>query len=157
MPETAREYLIHRFRGDAHALRERVSALQSGARIPGPDLATSRQMAAACDEVADMLDAISPRDELSEEMAALGALLPLLEKKASVNATLPPVRAVFAGAATRIREVKRLRHRRSGVHRMRKAMTNWRTTSMTRSMTTSTMTISSRTTSNESEARPARG
>ncbi|GAB1344593.1 hypothetical protein [Gemmatimonas sp.] len=106
MPETAREYLIHRFRGDAHALRERVSALQSGARIPGPDLATSRQMAAACDEVADMLDAISPRDELSEEMAALGALLPLLEKKASVNATLPPVRAVFAGAATRIREVQ---------------------------------------------------
>ena len=106
MPETAREYLIHRFRGDAQSLRERVSALQSGTRIPGPDLNTSRQMAAACDEVADMLDAISPSDALSEELAALGAMLPLLEKKATVNATVPPVRAVYAGAATRIREVQ---------------------------------------------------
>jgi hypothetical protein len=106
MPETAREYLIHRFRGDAQSLRERVNALQSGTRMPGPDANTSRQMAQACEEVADMLDAIAPRDVLSEELAELGALLPLLEKKANVNATLPPVRAVYAGAATRIREVQ---------------------------------------------------
>lgn len=105
MPETAREYLMHRFRGDATSLRNRVSALAQGTKIPGPDAAMSQRMASACEDVAQMVEAMAPNDDPSAELAALVALIPLLEQRASQHAAQAPVRAVYAGAATRIREV----------------------------------------------------
>ena len=47
MAETAREYLIHRFRGDAEALRSRCEVLQRGTKVPGP-CAFAPASAAAC-------------------------------------------------------------------------------------------------------------
>lgn len=114
MPETAREYLVHRFRGDAQSLRDRLTALQRGTKLPGPDAAMSRRMAEACDAVAAMIDSIAPQDSLEEELAALGALVPLLEQRAKANEQAPPVRAVYAGAATRIREVEAAEARARG-------------------------------------------
>ncbi len=106
MPETAREYLMHRFRGDASSLRDRVSALAQGTKIPGPDATMSQRMASACEDVAQMVEAIAPNDDPSAELAALVALIPLLEQRAGQHAAQAPVRAVYAGAATRIREVQ---------------------------------------------------
>ena len=106
MAETAREYLIHRFRGDAQALRFRCEVLQRGTKVPGPDLPTSRQMASACDTVVGLLEAIAPHHESAAGLSALVALIPVLEQHARGHSASPPVRAVFAGAATRIREVE---------------------------------------------------
>jgi len=111
MAETAREYLIHRFRGDAEALRSRCEVLQRGTKVPGPDLPTSRQMASACDTVVGLLEAIAPQDEAAAELGALVALIPVLEQHARGHAASPPMRAVFAGAATRIREVEAVEQR----------------------------------------------
>jgi hypothetical protein len=106
MAETAREYLMHRFRGDAHALRERTAALRQGTKIPGPDATTSGRMADACDVVVRLLEGLGSQDDVPREIAALVALIPHLEERARASATIPPVRAVYAGAATRIREVE---------------------------------------------------
>jgi hypothetical protein len=106
MPETAREYLIARFRSDTTSLRERTESLRRGASIPGPDLETSRRMADACEAVAEILAAIAPGDDVQQELDALFALVPLLEERAEQQAATPAVRAVYAGAATRIREVR---------------------------------------------------
>jgi hypothetical protein len=106
MAETAREYLMHRFRGDAQALRDRIDALKRGTRIAGPDAATSQRMADACETVVSMIEAIVPHEDLQQELAALVALVPLLEQRARANEQSPPVRAVYSGAATRIREVE---------------------------------------------------
>ncbi|AMW05458.1 hypothetical protein [Gemmatimonas phototrophica] len=106
MPQSAREYLRHRFRGDADALRERVTAMQRGSKLPGPDAATSRKMADACEDVVTMLDSVAAHEDAAAELVGIVALVPQLEQKARDTATLPPVRAVYAGAATRIREVQ---------------------------------------------------
>jgi len=106
MAETAREYLIHRFRGDAQSLRERMSSLQRGVNMPGPDAKTSGRMADACDDVVQLLDAIGAHEDVQSELAALVALIPQLEERAKGAGQWPPVRAVYAGAATRIREVE---------------------------------------------------
>lgn len=106
MAETAREYLIHRFRGDAQSLRERAASLQRGTSIPGPDAATSARMADACEAVVQLLEGIGQHDEVHRELTALAALIPQLEAQAKASGQLPPVRAVYAGAATRIREVE---------------------------------------------------
>jgi hypothetical protein len=63
-------------------------------------------MAEACRDVVALLEHIRPHHEAAEELAAIVSLVPLLEQKARDTATLPPVRAVYAGAATRIREVQ---------------------------------------------------
>jgi hypothetical protein len=109
-----RAYLLDRFRTDGDTLRQRVSALRAGASQPGPDAAMSQRMATACDDVVAMIVAI-PDDEDHEVVAsALRALIPLLEQCAAQAAAAPPVRAVYVGAATRIREVvdAELRHAR---------------------------------------------
>ncbi len=106
MPHTAREYLVHRFRGDAQVLTDRVAALQRGTKIPGPDAATSRRMAEACEAVASMVESIAPHEHAADELDAIVALIPLLEQRARDAGMLPPVRAVYTGAATRIREVQ---------------------------------------------------
>lgn len=106
MSQTAREYLMHRFRGDAEALTERVAAFQRGSKMPGPDASTSQRMADACAAVVALLEGIAPHDDAAAELAAITSLVPLLESKARDASSLPPVRAVYAGAATRIREVQ---------------------------------------------------
>ena len=107
MPATARDYLVDRFRTDAAALRLRADTLHAtrGAPTPGPDAATSRRMATACDAVVTMIDAIPAVPEVSAMMAALMALVPLLEQHAANESSTPAVRAVYVGAATRIREI----------------------------------------------------
>lgn len=110
---TAREYLIDRFRGDAVALQERVASLKKGIKMPGPDVAMSTRMAEACEAVASMIGAL-PDESPDGTLADLLALVPLLEQRAQEHAAQPPVRAVYAGAATRIREVYEAETRASG-------------------------------------------
>ena len=106
MSTTAREYLVHRFQTDAAVLRERVAAIARGTKVPGPDAATSGRMADACDEVVTMLLAIADHGDADAELDAIMALVPLLEHRAKEQSSNPAVRSVFAGAATRIREVR---------------------------------------------------
>ena len=63
-------------------------------------------MAEACDEVVAMVSAIPDGDDAAAVIASLTALIPLLERRAAAVASAPPVRAVFVGAATRIREIE---------------------------------------------------
>ena len=100
-----RTYLLSRFRADADALRERAAFLRSAPPQPGPDAATSIRMADACDDVTAMIDAVPERTAALETIDALTSLIPLLESRAAAASDRPPVRAVYAGAATRIREV----------------------------------------------------
>lgn len=106
MTTTAREYLVNRFQTDAAVLRERVALMARGTKVPGPDAATSSRMADACDEVVAMLMAIASNGDADAELDAIMALVPLLERRASEQQSNPAVRSVYAGAATRIREVR---------------------------------------------------
>ena len=87
-------------------LRERVALLARGTKVPGPDAATSSRMADACDEVVAMLLAIASHGDASAELDAIMALVPLLEHRATEQQSNPAIRSVYAGAATRIREVR---------------------------------------------------
>lgn len=98
-----RAYLLDRFRADATTLRERMAALEAGAARPGPDAATSRAMAAACDEVVDLITGL-PNGDPGGRREALHGLLPRLQELAQRHAGQPAVRAVYAGAITRIRD-----------------------------------------------------
>ena len=100
-----RTYLIDRFRADAAALRQRVVLLQSGAPPLGPDALTSLRMAEACDDVIAIVEAIPESDETTAVVSTLTAIIPLLERRAAAASDAPAVRAVYAGAATRIREI----------------------------------------------------
>ena len=104
MADEARTYLQQRFTQDAQQLRERVAQLRAGHALPGPDAATSDAMATACDTVVAMLEALPEHDEVEMLIRDLLALVPVLERHAQ-NAKQPPVRAVYTGAATRVREV----------------------------------------------------
>lgn len=104
MADDARTYLQQRFTQDAQQLRERVAQLRAGNALPGPDAATSDAMATACDTVVAMLEALPEHDEVEMLIRDLLALVPVLERHAQ-NAKQPPVRAVYTGAATRVREV----------------------------------------------------
>ncbi len=106
MTTTAREYLANRFQTDAAVLRERVALMARGTKVPGPDAATSSRMADACDEVVAMLLAIVGNGDADVELDAIMALVPLLEHRAAEHLLNPAVRSVYAGAATRIREVR---------------------------------------------------
>jgi len=100
----ARTYLQQRFTQDAQQLRGRVAQLRAGTSMPGPDAATSDAMAKACDTVVAMLDALPAHDEVELLIRDLLALVPVLERHAQ-QAKQPLVRAVYTGAATRVREV----------------------------------------------------
>lgn len=99
------QYLLDRFLADAAALRQRAVALRNGPPQPGPDAAMSQRMATACDDVVAMLEAIPDSDDVRALIDSLTALVPLLEQRAAAAMNAPPLRAVYAGAATRIREV----------------------------------------------------
>ena len=104
MTEDARSYLLHRFTNDATQLRERVVQLRKGVTVPGPDATTSERMADACDDVANMLTSLPLNASPDHMVQSLLALVPQLEKRAQ-GASVPPVRAVYIGAATRVKEV----------------------------------------------------
>ncbi len=106
MTTTARAYLVNRFQTDAVVLRERVALMARGTKVPGPDAATSRRMADACDEVVAMLLAVAGSGHAATELEAIMALVPLLEHRATEQQSNPAVRSVYVGAATRIREVR---------------------------------------------------
>lgn len=105
MTATAREYLVNRFQADAVALRDRVALMARGTKVPGPDAATSRRMADSCDDVAALLLALAHTGDAHADLDAIMALLPLLEQRADGQKSNPAVRSVYAGAATRIREI----------------------------------------------------
>ena len=116
MTTTARDYLVNRFQTDAVVLRERVALLARGTKVPGPDAATSSRMADACDEVVAMLLAIASHGDASVELDAIMALVPLLEHRATEQQSNPAIRSVYAGAATRIREVRLAEAQSSPAH-----------------------------------------
>ena len=98
-------HLAGRFASDARALRARAEQLASapaasprgGARQPaGPDAAGCRAMADACDRVAALFAS-------AEDEAALGALVPLLERVLADERS-PDARHVYAGAVARLRQ-----------------------------------------------------
>lgn len=97
-------YLLDRFRTDADTLRARAAALRAAPAQPGPDAAMSMAMAHACDTVTAMLQAVPATSDAPTLLASLQALIPLFEEHARAE-TAPPVRAVYVGAATRVREV----------------------------------------------------
>lgn len=112
-----RDYLLERFTTDATVLRARAAALRAGPPQPGPDAATSARMADACDDVVALLQtAAAHEDDEGAAVAALAELLPMLEQRAAAvdaaghcataRGANAPVRAVYLGAATRIREVR---------------------------------------------------
>jgi len=106
-PAGPRAYLIDRFRADAAALRHRADTLRKApiAPIPGPDSEDSGRMAAACDDVVAMLEAVSEVGDPAMLLSSLAALAPLLDMRAEREVHSPAVRAVYAGASLRIREV----------------------------------------------------
>ena len=109
MPLSARAYLLDRFRSDAVALRQRADSLAAAprsAKVSGPDADTSRRMSQACDSVVAMIEAVPEAEDADRALASLSALVPLLEHHAAQETGGPPVRAVYVGAATRIREVE---------------------------------------------------
>ena len=109
MPLSARAYLLDRFRSDAVALRQRADALAAAprsAKLSGPDADTSRRMSQACDSVVAMIEAVPEAEDAERALANLAALVPLLEHHAAQEKGAAPVRAVYIGAATRIREVE---------------------------------------------------
>ena len=109
MPLSARAYLLDRFRSDAVALRQRADSLAAAPRsatVSGPDADTSRRMSQACDSVVAMIEGVPEAEDAERALASLSALVPLLEHHAAQETAGPPVRAVYVGAATRIREVE---------------------------------------------------
>ena len=108
MSADIREYLTDRFRSDASTLRERANALQASKKpVVGPDAALSFAMAHACEEVAALAELLPEHASLDAMMVALNTLLPTLNARANdpALAKTPAVRAVYAGAATRVQEV----------------------------------------------------
>ena len=95
MSDTLGSALAARFREDAQALRARANALEArgGARGHGPDAATCRKMADACDRVSALFESAgSIPAPLAQELERLVAA----ERS-------PDVRHVYEGAAQRLR------------------------------------------------------
>ncbi len=111
MTLSARDYLLRRFRTDGATLRQRATALESGVASAGPNATTSRRMADACDDVVVMLERLGTARAATTgvthepDLDDIAALAPALELRAAAEVAMPPVRAVYVGAATRIREI----------------------------------------------------
>ena len=101
----SRDYLLDRFTTDAATLRTRANALRRGPAAPGPDAQTSERMAEACDKVAQLISSVPENEPPGIMLQSLAALTMPLEEFARKEANAPAVRAVYTGAATRIREL----------------------------------------------------
>ena len=104
MADDPRTYLLDRFATDATTLRSRADML-AGKPAPehGPDSATSRAMAKACDEVIALLNNL-PFEGEDELLNALDKLGPELHSQAEDESNAF-VRSVYAGAAVRIEDI----------------------------------------------------
>jgi hypothetical protein len=111
MSEHARQYLIDRFREDAHALRERVATMRRGVQVPGPDAATSERMAEACDDVAALVGTVATQDDPDAIDQWVATLVTALEERQRSQTLHPAVRAVYAGGVARVREVAQAERR----------------------------------------------
>jgi hypothetical protein len=106
-----RTYLLNRFTADREALTLRAEQLRaaSGARgaakPPGPDAATSQHMADACAEVVAMIETVPDSANAAAQIVVLSGMIPTLEAIGAKTHLSPPVRSVYVGAATRIREI----------------------------------------------------
>ncbi len=104
-----RSYLIDRFTSDANALRARAMTLRedkSSGTIPGPDASTSESMASACDNIVTMLTQTVESDDRSIVLSDLLHLTSALKQLSITHSRQPAVRAVYDGAAARIREIE---------------------------------------------------
>ncbi|BAH39577.1 MAG TPA: hypothetical protein DGD08_14510 [Gemmatimonas aurantiaca] len=111
MSEHARQYLIDRFREDAHALRERVATMRRGVQVPGPDVTTSERMAEACDDVATVVSGVAAQDDATTIDQWVATLVTMLEDRQRGQTLHPAVRAVYAGGVARVREVAQAERR----------------------------------------------
>ena len=107
MTASPRRDLAGRFRADAEALHQRASTLgaapaRGGPPRGGPDAAMSTRMAVACETVVALVEGVQAG---ATEGEGLAALIPVLEARAAAHQAEAPVRAVYVGAATRVREV----------------------------------------------------
>ena len=108
MSSDIRSYLVERFRSDAETLRQRAAAIASAPKPPaGPDASLSRRMADACDEVANLAELLPTECSVEEMLVALRGLVPELNRLANAPElnTVPAIRSVYAGAATRVQEL----------------------------------------------------
>ena len=108
MSTTPRDYLLGRFRSDAETLRLRATSLAAPTPVVGPDASTSRLMAAACDDIVRLLEALpetSPSTDGVTALHGIATLISLFEARATSETAQPAVRAVYIGAATRVREI----------------------------------------------------
>ena len=108
MSSDIRTYLVERFRSDADTLRQRAAALGSAAKpAAGPDAILSRRMADACDDVAHLAELLPVDCTLVEMLTALQALIPELNRRANAPElnSVPAIRSVYVGAATRVQEL----------------------------------------------------
>ena len=105
MRQDARQYLLDRFTTDATALRSRAESLRSAKSSPGPDADTSIRMAEACERVAQLVRELPANEPPGIMLQSLATLTLPLEDLSRAHAREPAVRAVYAGAATRIREL----------------------------------------------------
>ena len=101
----ARQYLLERFTTDATTLRARAEALRTRPPSAGPDAATSAQMAEACEHVADLVRSLPENEPAGIMLQSLATLTFPLDDLSRAHASAPAVRSVYAGAATRIREL----------------------------------------------------
>lgn len=108
MAADIRDYLIDRFRGDAETLRQRAASLAGAKKpSPGPDAALSSAMAAACEDVVALAEALPENAPLDEIVSALHRMVPELSNRANSPGAMasPAVRSVYAGACTRVQEL----------------------------------------------------
>ena len=104
-----RSYLIDRFTADSKALRARALMLRadkSGNLIPGPDASTSESMAAACEDIVALIEKSVSKEDSSTVLSDLTQLVPALRELSTAQSHQPAVRAVYDGAAARIREIE---------------------------------------------------
>jgi hypothetical protein len=99
------QYLLDRFVTDAATLRARSAALRGAPPSAGPDAATSAKMAEACDRVVSLIRSLPAHEPPGIMLQSLATLTLPLEELSRKQADVPAVRAVYAGAATRIREL----------------------------------------------------
>lgn len=106
-----RSYLLNRFETDRDALALRAEQLSMAAskpgapKPPGPDAATSRDMADACSAVVTMVQTAPESATATEQIVVLSGFIPTLEQLGARTQLTPAVRSVYVGAATRIREI----------------------------------------------------
>lgn len=113
MSSDARAHMIERFSADAHALRRRASQqtetpapFPAGEASHAPAGAIAALMAEACENIVMAVRELPQPVDVASGIIDLASLIPRFETSARL-AKSPQVRAVYAGAIIRIREMHR--------------------------------------------------